>query len=68
MLAQGLRAGPAALRLARAFRPRPEEAPLYRLSPAARDYLARNDTAHRGGLPRRVRAEILAALPGATAR
>jgi GT2 family glycosyltransferase len=68
VLAQGLRAGPAALRLARAFRPRPEEAALYHLTPAARDYLARNDTAHRGGLSRRIRAEILAALPGAGAR
>lgn len=68
VLAQGLRAGPAALRLARAFRPRPEEALLYRLSPAARAYLARNDSAHRGGLPKRVRAEILSALPGAAAR
>jgi GT2 family glycosyltransferase len=68
VLTQGLRAGPAALRLARAFRPKPEEAALYRLSQATRDYLAKNDTAHRGGLPRRVRAEILAALPGAATR
>ena len=68
VLAQGLRAGPAALRLARAFRPKPEEAALYRLSPAALEYLAKNDAAHRGGLPRRVRAELLAALPGAAAR
>jgi len=68
VLAQGLRAGPAALRLARAFRPTPEQAPLYRLSQAARDYLAKNDTAYRGGLPQRVRAEILASLPGVTAR
>lgn len=68
VLAQGLRAGPAALRLARAFRPKAEEAALYRLSQAARDYLAKNDAAHRGGLPRRVRAEILASLPGVTAR
>ncbi|MDO9708242.1 glycosyltransferase family 2 protein [Paracraurococcus lichenis] len=68
VLAQGLRAGPAALSLARAFRPRPEEAALYRLTPAARDYIARNDAGHRGGLPNRVRAEILAALPGTAAR
>jgi GT2 family glycosyltransferase len=68
VLAQGLRAGPAALRLARTFRPKRAEAALYRLSPAARDYLARNDAAYRGGLPRRVRAEILAALPGAAPR
>ncbi|MFZ4408487.1 MAG: glycosyltransferase family 2 protein [Paracraurococcus sp.] len=68
VLSQGLRAGPAALRLAQAFRPRPEEAGLYRLSPKARDYLARNDSAHRGGLPRRLRAEILAALPGTATR
>jgi GT2 family glycosyltransferase len=68
VLAQGLRAGPAAIRLARAFQPRPGEAPLYRLTPTTLDYLARNDGVHRGGLTRRVRAEILAALPGAAAR
>ena len=68
VLAQGLRAGPAALRLAQAFRPKPEDAALYRLTPAARAYLARNDAAHRGGMPRRIRAEILAALPGAATR
>lgn len=68
VLAQGLRAGPAALRLAQAFRPPPEEAGLYRLSPAAHNYIARNDKAHRGGLPKRVRAEILAALPGHATR
>lgn len=67
VLVQGLRAGPAALRLAQAFRPGPEGATLYRLSPATQDYLARNDAAHRGGLRRRVRTEVLAALPG-TAR
>ncbi|SDB56259.1 glycosyltransferase family 2 protein [Belnapia rosea] len=66
VLAQGLRAGPAALGLWRAFRPAPGTESLYRLTPAARDYLARNDAAHRGGLGRRVRAEILAALPGAS--
>ena len=67
VLVQGLRAGPAALRLKRAFRPAPGQESLYRLTPAARDYLARNDAAYRGGMARRVRAEILAALPG-TAR
>jgi len=68
VLWQGLRAGPAALRLARAFRPPPGQDALYRLSPAALDYLARNDRAHRGSLLRRVRAEILATLPSLPAR
>lgn len=65
VLPQGLRAGLAALRLARAFRPPAAEAALYRLSPQALDYIARNDAAHRGGWLRRARAEVLAALPGA---
>ena len=68
VLAQGLRAGPAALRLWRQFRPGPEEAALYRLGPAARAYIARNDGSHRGGPWRRLRAEALARLPGAPAR
>lgn len=65
VLGQGLRAGLAALRLARAFRPAPGQEALYRLTPAAQDYIARNDAAHRGSMVKRVRAEILAALPGA---
>ncbi len=65
VLGQGLKAGPAALALWRRFRPAPGTEALYRLTPAARDYLARNDAAHRGGLGRRVRAEVLAALPSA---
>ncbi|MBK1657594.1 glycosyltransferase family 2 protein [Paracraurococcus ruber] len=65
VLAQGLRAGPAALALARRFRPGPEGAGLYRMTAAARDYIARNDAAHRGGLTRRVQAEVLSLLPGA---
>lgn len=68
VLAQGLRAGPAALRLAAAFRPPPGQERLYRLTPAARDYLARNDSAHRGGLIDRVRREVLAALPSAPSK
>jgi Glycosyl transferase family 2 len=64
VLPQGLRAGLAALRLARAFRPPPEIAALYRLTPRALDYIARNDAAHRGGWLHRARAEVLAALPG----
>lgn len=68
VLWQGLRAGPAALRLARAFQPPPGQEGLYRLSPAARDYLARNDRAHRGSVLQRVRDEILAALPALPAR
>ncbi len=62
---QGLRAGPAAIRMARAFRPAPGTEALYRLDEAARDYIARNDTAHRGGLVRRIRTEVLSRLPGA---
>jgi GT2 family glycosyltransferase len=63
VLRQGLRAGPAALRLAEAFRPPAGQENLYRLTPAARDYLARNDAAHRGGLWSRARSEVFAALP-----
>ena len=63
VLQQGLRAGPAALRLAEAFRPPPEQEGLYRLNTTARDYLARNDAAHRGGLWDRARREVLAVLP-----
>lgn len=62
VLGQGLRAGPAALRLARAFRP--ADPGLYRLGPEALAYLARNDAAHRGGWVARVRRELLGALPG----
>jgi GT2 family glycosyltransferase len=54
---QTLRALPAAIRLSRA-------APTKRLSNTARDYLARNDTAHRGTRLARLRREVLAALPG----
>ncbi len=53
--------GPVAL--ARRFRPAPGTEALDRLGPAARDYLARNDLAHRGGLAGRLRHEVLAALP-----
>ena len=65
VLGQGLRAGLAALKLARAFRPAPGQEALYRLTPAARAYIAANDAAHRGSMAKRVRAEILAALPTA---
>ena len=68
VLAQGLRAGPAALRLAADFRPPPGQEGLYRLTPAAREYLARNDAAHRGGLLDRVRREVLATLPSARSK
>jgi GT2 family glycosyltransferase len=54
---QTLRALPAAMRMAARLQVRP-------LSPAARDYLARNDAAHRGSALTRVRREVLAALPG----
>jgi GT2 family glycosyltransferase len=61
VLAQGLRAGPAALRLARQYRA--EQGGPEPLTPAARDYLRRNDSAHRGSMGARLRAEVLAALP-----
>ena len=65
VLGQGLRAGLAALKLARAFRPPAGQEALYRLTPAAQAYIAANDAAHRGGMAKRVRAEILSALPSA---
>ena len=65
VLPQGLRAGPAALRMWREFRPAPGTEGLHRLTPAARDYIGRNDAAHRGGPLRRVRTEVLSALPQA---
>lgn len=37
--------------------------PLYRLSPRAKDYIARNETHYRGSLWRRVQRELLAKLP-----
>jgi GT2 family glycosyltransferase len=60
VLAQGLKAGPAALALARRYRT--EHGPGH-LTPSARDYLRRNDAVYRGGLGGRLRAEVLAALP-----
>jgi hypothetical protein len=68
VLLQGLRAGPAALRMWREFRPAPGTERLHRLTPAARDYIRRNDAAHRGGPLRRVRTEVLSALPQAQRR
>lgn len=65
VLAQGLSAGPAALRMARAFTPPPGTAHLYGTTPTARDYLARTDLAHRGGVLARLRGEVLGALPAA---
>ncbi len=65
VLPQGLRAGPAALRMWREFHPVSGTEGLHRLTPAARDYIKRNDIAHRGGLLRRLRTEVLAALPRA---
>ncbi|HEV7263785.1 MAG TPA: glycosyltransferase [Falsiroseomonas sp.] len=63
VLAQGLRAGPEALAMARRFRPPPGSEDLYGVTPQARDYLARTDAAHRGGLLRRLRGEVLGGLP-----
>jgi GT2 family glycosyltransferase len=56
LLAQTLRAVPAAARMAARRRPA-------RLSPAARLYLGRHDAAHRGSLLARLRREVLALLP-----
>jgi GT2 family glycosyltransferase len=63
VLAQGLRAGPEALAMARRFRPAPGTAHLYGPTPAARAYLARTDAAHRGGWLARLRGEVLGGLP-----
>jgi GT2 family glycosyltransferase len=68
VLAQGLRAGPAALAMARRFRPAPGTAHLYGATPQSRDYLARTDAAHRGGVLARLRGEVLGGLPAARAR
>jgi GT2 family glycosyltransferase len=68
VLPQGLRAGAAALRLAAAFRPPAGQEALYRMGPAARAYLARNDAAHRGRFWERVRRDVLAALPAAESK
>ncbi len=54
---QTLRALPAAIRLSRGAEP-------ITMPQAARDYIAANDAAHRGSTLRRVRTEVLAALPG----
>jgi GT2 family glycosyltransferase len=63
VLGQGLSAGPAALAMARRFRPDPGTEHLYGETPAMRAYLARTDAAHRGGLLVRLRGEVLGALP-----
>lgn len=68
VLPQGLRAGPAALRLANEFRPAAGQEGLYRLNAAARDYLARNDAAHRGSAWDRVRRDVFSALPSAASK
>lgn len=65
VLAQGLTAGPAALRMARRFHPLPGTAHLYGITPATRAYLDRTDAAHRGGLLDRLRREALGTLPSA---
>lgn len=54
---QSLRALPAAIRLSRGV------APIF-LTPAARAYITSNDAAYRGSVWRRIRTEVLAALPG----
>ncbi len=62
VLSQGLRAGPAALAMARRFRPAPGTEHLYGTTPASRAYLARTDAAHRGGPLTRLRGEVLGSL------
>ena len=54
---QTLRALPAAVRLSRNVVP-------LAMPAAGRDYIAANDAAHRGSTLRRIRSEVLAALPG----
>jgi GT2 family glycosyltransferase len=68
VLAQGLKAGPEALRMARRFRPEAGTEHLYGATPRMRAYLARTDGAHRGGILARLRREILSSLPAAAAR
>jgi GT2 family glycosyltransferase len=68
VLLQGLQAGSAALRMWREFRPAHGTEELYRLTPAADDYLRRNDAAHRYGLLRRMQTEVLSALPQPASR
>jgi GT2 family glycosyltransferase len=62
VLPQGLRAGPAALAMARRFKAAPGTEHLYAATPASRAYLARTDAAHRGGPITRLRAEVLGSL------
>ncbi|TLU74435.1 glycosyltransferase family 2 protein [Lichenicoccus roseus] len=54
---QTARALPAAWRLAQGVTPTP-------MPEAGRQYIARNDAAHRGSLRQRIRKELLSALPG----
>ncbi len=63
VLAQGLRAGPAALAMAQRFRPAPGTEHLYGMTPKLRAYLARTDRVHRGGVVTRLRGEVLGGLP-----
>lgn len=63
VLAQGLRAGPAALALYRNFVPEPGTEHLYTSTPHARAWLARTDAAHRGNALDRLTREVLGALP-----
>jgi GT2 family glycosyltransferase len=57
VLGQTLRALPAAMEMSRKVSPRI-------MPQAGRDYIARNDAAHRGSPLARIRREVLAALPG----
>ena len=62
VLAQGLRAGPAALALARRYVPPPGTEHLHGRSETSRAYLARTDAVHRGTPLQRLRREVLSGL------
>lgn len=62
VLAQGLRAGPAALALARRFQAPAGTGHLYGPTETSRAYLARTDAAHRGTPLQRLRREVLSGL------
>jgi GT2 family glycosyltransferase len=62
VLAQGLRAAPAALALARQFRPAPGTEHLHGQTETSRAYLARTDAAHRGTPLQRLKREVLSGL------
>ncbi len=62
VIVQGLRAGPAALALARRFRAPAGTEHLYGQTEMSRAYLARTDAAHRGTPLQRLKREVLSGL------